>query len=791
MPFAGYANFDACVAANSDKDDPEAYCATIMRAVEKHYGPGPHPGTGTPQSHHSMRMLYRGVSPGKYPDEGGVYYDQARTYADGVPTGHHDRSGGWFTDSLWVARRYAKDGRVIGVRVTNEQLQQFRTRNLGVSHEWFLPRELVDSAEEVHEQVETDDRKRLSSKEENAEWYRSFEERDYNRTLYEVEKGERAVEKRAEVARLLKHAVHDQSDHGNWADDRTTTFSPGTRVFPFEDRSTTPKTFHYVATDRSKPKTGQEPTLCGKSTANMRASAPFKPGDPRGRVHFDYGCDECIDILSEADVSKRRLLKHGEGDQKPHGNWADGSTTKTDDEDTSYRGYHQPSSTYGAPAHDLTVLVADDIYTHPEWYFHMDSHNALGARILQRLRNSPDAPVKIYRAVPTSAPDEINDGDWVTTVPSYAKLHGESNLNDDFKVLTRTVTAKELMWPGDSIVEFGWFPDNPFATGEAITLDDLEKSVWFTKHDSPRHSGTGTDQLEHGKWADGLGGSRDQRSRPENQLFGQVSLPGTRLATDDDLFDSWMDYIATLDEPPSQGWTPDVLRERIADMARDKVTPEWEAKVDEAIGDVFTEPAIERFARRYGVPPIAVATRDEWGNSAGDKLGQHMRYSGGFIVIYENDWTQLWENRPAGYDQWVDKDKLEVWHFLSDEEGHGIPSHVGEGARSTIRHEYGHYVETMISPADHRTFRSLYYQRLKDLGADGDFMGGTLGRNQEKQYEWFTKPHLGGQFPSTYGMTNEMEGFAELFAAVTHPKYERVNYHSELWPLLEFMEGLA
>lgn len=33
-PFAGYEDFDACVAANGDKDDPEAYCATIMRNVE-------------------------------------------------------------------------------------------------------------------------------------------------------------------------------------------------------------------------------------------------------------------------------------------------------------------------------------------------------------------------------------------------------------------------------------------------------------------------------------------------------------------------------------------------------------------------------------------------------------------------------------------------------------------------------------------------------------------------------------------------------------------------------------
>jgi hypothetical protein len=38
MPFAGYANFAACVKANSSKSDPQAYCATVMRATEKKEG---------------------------------------------------------------------------------------------------------------------------------------------------------------------------------------------------------------------------------------------------------------------------------------------------------------------------------------------------------------------------------------------------------------------------------------------------------------------------------------------------------------------------------------------------------------------------------------------------------------------------------------------------------------------------------------------------------------------------------------------------------------------------------
>ena len=34
MPFAGYEDFDACVVDNSDKNNPEAYCAAIQREVE-------------------------------------------------------------------------------------------------------------------------------------------------------------------------------------------------------------------------------------------------------------------------------------------------------------------------------------------------------------------------------------------------------------------------------------------------------------------------------------------------------------------------------------------------------------------------------------------------------------------------------------------------------------------------------------------------------------------------------------------------------------------------------------
>ena len=35
MPFGEYADMDACVAANSDKEDPKAFCSTMMEQAEK------------------------------------------------------------------------------------------------------------------------------------------------------------------------------------------------------------------------------------------------------------------------------------------------------------------------------------------------------------------------------------------------------------------------------------------------------------------------------------------------------------------------------------------------------------------------------------------------------------------------------------------------------------------------------------------------------------------------------------------------------------------------------------
>lgn len=63
--------------------------------------------------------------------------------------------------------------------------------------------------------------------------------------------------------------------------------------------------------------------------------------------------------------------------------------------------------------------------------------------------------VDIYRAVPTYIND-INDGDWITLSYDYAKLHGESNLNNDYKILQDKVGIDKIWWDGNSLDEFGY-----------------------------------------------------------------------------------------------------------------------------------------------------------------------------------------------------------------------------------------------------------------------------------------------------------------------------------------------
>jgi hypothetical protein len=197
-----------------------------------------------------------------------------------------------------------------------------------------------------------------------------------------------------------------------------------------------------------------------------------------------------------------------------------------------YRGEHQaPGPEGGAPLHDLTKVYPDDVYGPNGFQYYGETGNPsdrANFSLVQSMRGKPNAPVTMYRAVPNvpsvakelakleedmanyqrrgrlprdawttdktrwydssahqrdllrekaekeklNPPAEIgiNAGDWVTTNRQYAKDHGESALNGNYKILTKKARAKELFTAGDSHHEWGYHPEKK-AEGGAVDND--------------------------------------------------------------------------------------------------------------------------------------------------------------------------------------------------------------------------------------------------------------------------------------------------------------------------------
>ena len=181
-----------------------------------------------------------------------------------------------------------------------------------------------------------------------------------------------------------------------------------------------------------------------------------------------------------------------------------------------YRGSHGAPGPEDAPLYDLTAngIYPEDIYSAngPKYYGSYMPGDAAVFSMIHTYHNKPNAPVKIYRAVPAEptpekqianlqkqmssflkngrmpndskftnphkwydwAHDEvdrlselpatdtqkatINPGDWVSIDRQYAVEHGQSALNGKYKIISKTVPAKQVFTNGDSIREWGWNP---------------------------------------------------------------------------------------------------------------------------------------------------------------------------------------------------------------------------------------------------------------------------------------------------------------------------------------------
>ena len=174
-----------------------------------------------------------------------------------------------------------------------------------------------------------------------------------------------------------------------------------------------------------------------------------------------------------------------------------------------------------APLWNLTEIYPDDIYSSKAVQYYGDASplDSQAILVMHSYRNRPNAKVVIYRAVPKiesrediidrleyekseilrradknpkikksmdkagfynvskyfdyihnelekikNSPQieeqkiDINRGDWITTVRGYAVEHGEGTLLGNYKILKKTVFARDVFTDANSIFEFGYDP---------------------------------------------------------------------------------------------------------------------------------------------------------------------------------------------------------------------------------------------------------------------------------------------------------------------------------------------
>jgi len=127
-----------------------------------------------------------------------------------------------------------------------------------------------------------------------------------------------------------------------------------------------------------------------------------------------------------------------------------------EDQFGAYRGQHQPDPT-GSQMHEAEKAFPD-VHEHPE-YYRDDEHSDRSLSVIHRTKGDPEAHISVYRAVPKGV-TKINHGDWVTPSKPYAKQHGmhATDPKQDMPVIHKLVRAKDLRSEGNSVSEWGYYP---------------------------------------------------------------------------------------------------------------------------------------------------------------------------------------------------------------------------------------------------------------------------------------------------------------------------------------------
>lgn len=201
----------------------------------------------------------------------------------------------------------------------------------------------------------------------------------------------------------------------------------------------------------------------------------------------------------------------------------------------------------------------------------------------------------------------------------------------------------------------------------------------------------------------------------------------------------------------------------------DDVSPAVTRTVHEAVrrvvlGDART-PNMDRALDRWGVPVVWMGGK----NDGQDTPSAH--YLSGQQVVRFFDQSSPWNRRHS-----VEKNP----------DGPDEPPRPGTNVAPSswehvFRHEYGHHAESMLEESG-----SDLPRRWKSLWTD------VSARHEADFSEAFQRGsgtrEVLERDVSYYAMTNEREGFAETFAAVTSPGYDRSKWPARAQTLLDFVE---
>lgn len=113
-----------------------------------------------------------------------------------------------------------------------------------------------------------------------------------------------------------------------------------------------------------------------------------------------------------------------------------------------------PSGEWTLTIPDLAELMGDDAFNHPRdhGYGECDEETR---RQLRKVRDAPEAQVRIYRALPPGL-GQINTGDWVTLSKDYARQHAmrDDDAANDWPIVFADVPARTVITDGKDLDQY-------------------------------------------------------------------------------------------------------------------------------------------------------------------------------------------------------------------------------------------------------------------------------------------------------------------------------------------------